>query len=62
MASTLHARFQSSGYLPVGTLKNPCVDNEGALHHRTVGTFETIRNYPGVFERMRRSLMRRVEA
>jgi hypothetical protein len=38
------------------------VDNEWALHHRTVDVCQTIRNYPGIFERMRRSLMRRVEA
>jgi hypothetical protein len=38
------------------------VDNEEALHHRTVDACQTIRNYPGIFERMRRSAMRRVEA
>jgi hypothetical protein len=38
------------------------VDNEGALPHRTVDACQTIRNYPGVFERMWRSLMTRVEA
>jgi hypothetical protein len=38
------------------------VDNEGALHHHSVDAFQTIRNYPDIFERMRRSMMRRVEA
>jgi hypothetical protein len=38
------------------------VDNEEAFHHRTVDACQTIRNYPGIFERMRRSMMRRVEA
>jgi hypothetical protein len=53
MVSTL-ARFESSGFLPVGTTKTPLyaapVDNEEAL--RTVDACQTIRNYPGVFERM----------
>jgi hypothetical protein len=31
-------------------------------HNRIVDTCETIRNCPGIFERMRRSIMRRVEA
>jgi hypothetical protein len=53
MVSTL-ARFQSSGFLPVGTLRNPCV-----LHHRIVDACQTIRNYPGIVERMPRSMMRR---
>jgi hypothetical protein len=35
------------------------VDNEEALHHRMP---VRLRNYPGIFERMRRSMMRRVEA
>jgi hypothetical protein len=38
------------------------VDNEEALHNCTVDACQTIRNYPGVFVRMRRSMMRRVEA
>jgi hypothetical protein len=37
------------------------VDNEEALHRRIVDACQTIRNCPGIFERMRRS-MRRVEA
>jgi hypothetical protein len=65
MTSTL-ARLESSGFLPVGTPKNSCVaapdDNEEALHHRIVDASQTIRNYPGIFEWMRRSMMRRVEA
>jgi hypothetical protein len=37
------------------------VDNEKALHHRIVDACQTICNYPGIFEHMRRSMMRRVE-
>jgi hypothetical protein len=65
MASTL-AIFESSGFLLVGTPKTLVYaapfDNEEALHHRTVDACQTIRNYRGIFERMRRSMMRRVEA
>jgi hypothetical protein len=57
MASTL-AGFESSGFLPVGTPKNP----EEVLHHCIVDACQTIRNYPSIFEWMRRSMMRRVEA
>jgi hypothetical protein len=56
---------RSSAFLPVRTPKHPVyvasVDNEEALH-RTVDTCQAIRNYPGIFEWMRRSMMRRVEA
>jgi hypothetical protein len=50
---------------PCGLLK-PLVyaaplHNEAALRHRILDACQTIRNYPGVFERMRRSTMRRVE-
>jgi hypothetical protein len=38
------------------------VDNEEALHHRNVEACQTIRNYPGIFERIRRSTTRRVQA
>jgi hypothetical protein len=38
------------------------VDNEEALHHRIVDVCQAIRNHPGIFERMRRSMMKRVEA
>jgi hypothetical protein len=38
------------------------VDNEEAFHHRIVDACQTIRNYRGIFERMRRSMVRRVEA
>jgi hypothetical protein len=38
------------------------VDNEEAFHHRTVDACQTIRNYSGICERVRRSMMRRVEA
>jgi hypothetical protein len=65
MVSTL-ARFESPGFLPVRTPEKPCVaapvDKEEALHHRVVDACQTIRTYPGLFERMRRSVMRRVEA
>jgi hypothetical protein len=65
MASTL-ARFESSVFLPMKTPKSPVyaapAGNEGAIHHRTVDACHTIRNYPGIFERMRQSMVRRVEA
>jgi hypothetical protein len=38
------------------------VDNEEALHHRIVDVCQTIHNYPGIFERLGRSMTRRVEA
>jgi hypothetical protein len=38
------------------------VDNEDSLNHRTLDACHTIRNYPSIFERMRRSMMRRIEA
>jgi hypothetical protein len=38
------------------------IDNEEALHHRIVDACQTIGNYSGIFERMRRSMMRRVDA
>jgi hypothetical protein len=38
------------------------VDSEEALHHRIVDACQTIRNCPGISERMRRSMMRRAEA
>jgi hypothetical protein len=37
------------------------VDNEEALRHSIVDACHTIRNYPGIFELMRRSMMRRAE-
>jgi hypothetical protein len=37
------------------------VDNEEALHHRIVDACQTIGIYRGIFERMRRSMMGRVE-
>jgi hypothetical protein len=65
MASTL-ARFESSGFLPVRTPKSLVyaapVDNEEALHHPIVDASKTVRIYPGIFERMRRSMMKLVEA
>jgi hypothetical protein len=38
------------------------VENKEALHHRIVDGCQTIRNYPGIFEQIKRSMMRRVEA
>jgi hypothetical protein len=38
------------------------LDNKEALHHRTVDASQTICIYPGIFQLMRRSMMRRVEA
>jgi hypothetical protein len=65
MAPTL-TRLQSSEFLPVGTPKTLVyaapVDNEEALHHHIVDACRTIRNCPGIFERMWRSMMRRAEA
>jgi hypothetical protein len=62
MASTLTG-LESSGCLPVGAAKTlvyaAFVDNEEALHHRILDACQTIRNYPGIFERMRRSMSRR---
>jgi hypothetical protein len=57
MASTL-ARFESSGFLLV--YEDP-VDNLVALHLRVVDACQAI-NYSGLFERLRRSMMRRDEA
>jgi hypothetical protein len=45
-----------------GHLNAAPADNEGALHHRTVDACQTVRNYPGIFVRMQRSIVRRVEA
>jgi hypothetical protein len=60
------AIMKSSGFLPVETPKSLVqaapVDNEETIHHRNVEACQTIRNYPGIFGRMRRSMMRRVEA
>jgi hypothetical protein len=65
MASTL-ARFYSPKFLPLGTPKTLVsaapVDNEEALHHCIGNVCQTIRNYPDIFERMRRSMMGSVEA
>jgi hypothetical protein len=51
--------------LLVGTPKTSVyaapVDNEEAFHRRITVAYHIIRNYPGIFERMRRFVMRRVE-
>jgi hypothetical protein len=36
--------------------------NEEIRHHSIVDARQAIRNYPGYFERMQRSMMRRIEA
>jgi hypothetical protein len=38
------------------------VDIKEAPHHRIVDAYQTICNYPGIIERMLRSMMRRVQA
>jgi hypothetical protein len=38
------------------------VDNEESLHRRIADACQTIRNYPGLFEGMLQSMMRRVKA
>jgi hypothetical protein len=53
--------FYLWGHLKTLVYADP-VDNEEALHHRIVDVCQTICNYPGIFEQMRRSMMRRVEA
>jgi hypothetical protein len=58
MASTI-TWLESPGFLLVGTLKYPCVGNEETLHYRIVHACQTICSYPGIFERMPRSMMRR---
>jgi hypothetical protein len=64
VASTL-ARFESSGFLLMGTLKTLMyaapVDNEEALRHRIVDVCHTIRNYPSIFEWMHQSTMKCVK-
>jgi hypothetical protein len=65
MVSTL-AKFESSGYLPVGTPKNPVyaapVDNEEAFNHRIVDTCHDYPKLRGTFERMWKSMIIDVEA
>jgi hypothetical protein len=64
IASTI-TKFESSGFLPLGSPEIPVYaapfDNEEALHHRIVDACQTIFVYPGMCERMLRSMMRRVE-
>jgi hypothetical protein len=66
MASTLHARFVPPDFYLWGHFKTLVyaapVDNEESLHHRTVDACQGIRNYPGIFELILRSMMRRAEA
>jgi hypothetical protein len=51
MAST-PARFQSSGYLPTTLVRAAPVDNEEALHHRSVCACQSMRNCPGALNLM----------
>jgi hypothetical protein len=53
--------FYLWGYLETLVCAAPLY-NEEALQHRIVDACQSIPNYPGIFERMRRSIMRRVEA
>jgi hypothetical protein len=62
MASTLtRFNFYQWGHLKTLVYAVP-VDNEEALHHRNGDACQTLHNYPAILERMRRSVMRRVEA
>jgi hypothetical protein len=59
MASTLAGFCRGH----VKTLVNAApVDHEEALLHRSVDACQTTRNYPGISEWMRRSMMRRVDS
>jgi hypothetical protein len=64
MAST-ETRLQSSWFYLWGTPKTSVyaapVDNEEAFHSSIAVAYHIIRNYPGIFEWMRRFVMRRVE-
>jgi hypothetical protein len=56
------ARFASSGVFPCRDTYAAAVCKQEVFHHRIVDDYQTIRNHPGIFERMRRSIMRRIEA
>jgi hypothetical protein len=60
------SRFESSGFLPVATAETivfvALVVKEESLHSRILDACRTTRSYPVIFEPMRRSMMRRVEA
>jgi hypothetical protein len=49
--------FYLWGHLTTPTYAAP-VDNQEALHHCIVDACQTIRNYPGILERMRPSMMK----
>jgi hypothetical protein len=53
--------FYTWGHLQTRVYADP-VDNQESLHHRIVDACQTISNCPAIFERMRRSMMGRVEA
>jgi hypothetical protein len=53
--------FDLSGHLKTLVYAAP-VDNDKAPHHRIVDACPTISKCPGIFERMWRSMKRRVEA
>jgi hypothetical protein len=61
MAFTL-PKFESGFLLWRHLVYVASVDNEEALHHPIVNVCQTIRHYLGIFKRMRRSMMRRIEA
>jgi hypothetical protein len=65
MAST-HTIFGSSGVFNCGDTKKPLctqfpLTTNNKRHQRIVDTVKTISNYPDIFERMWRSMMRPVE-
>jgi hypothetical protein len=53
--------FYLWGHLETLVYEAP-VDSEEALYRRFVDVCQIIRNYPGIYERIRQSMMRRVEA
>jgi hypothetical protein len=54
---TLQARFESTGFLPLGAPKHPCVCSSSWQRRGTSSHcgWQTIRNCPGISERMRRA-------
>jgi hypothetical protein len=65
MAFTI-ARFESSGFLRVGTpttlVYAASFDNEETFHSRIVDACQAILYYPDIYERTRRTMFRHVEA
>jgi hypothetical protein len=54
-------RLNPLNLYPGRHIKTFCVDNEEKLHHRILDACQTICSYPGISERMWRSIMRRLE-